>query len=191
MSLSVTELDRAAAARAAREYDARHRSRNPRTALSLSERMADKYTPGQADACWEWRGATSADGTPQLTYRGHHVNPRRVVWEAKHGALKENQIVRSTCTNRLCMNDAHLIAVTRSAAREYKPTARQQPSAIGHWPVDEKYLTGLHLIRCERCDLRTVARTPKAQTLQGWRRLSLKRGTAMCPKCSRVLGVKR
>lgn len=56
--------------------------------------------------------APGTHGYPSVWKDGRNQNLHRVLYEERHGKLPEGALVRHTCDNRLCINDAHHVPGT-------------------------------------------------------------------------------
>jgi hypothetical protein len=94
--------------------------------MTLRERF-DKYAPsGPAEQCWLWTGTINAApnmGYGLISYREHsgpgasRVPPtclyaHRLAYEFAKGPIPDGLTVDHICFNRLCINPAHLEAVS-------------------------------------------------------------------------------
>jgi hypothetical protein len=99
-----------------------------------------KVSPGPADACWIWHGASNAKGygnvgrkvgARKVTYLAH-----RVAYEVTHGPVPSGLDLDHTCRNKRCVNPGHLEPVTFLAnmRRRYaeKPDERDTHCLRGH-----------------------------------------------------------
>lgn len=76
-------------------------------------RYADRVTPGEPDACWEWTGAVASRGYGHTHFRGEHVYAHRAAYESIHGVgSADGLVVRHKCDNPPCCNPAHLLIGT-------------------------------------------------------------------------------
>lgn len=67
----------------------------------------------RADGCWQWTGHVAGQGYGYFNVvRGVVMRAHRISYELKHGAIGRDLVVDHLCRNRLCVNPAHLEAVT-------------------------------------------------------------------------------
>jgi hypothetical protein len=82
---------------------------------SASERFLSKVE--KTPTCWLWRGAINWCGYGRLWIEGHTVMAHRFAYELFVGpipaGLDIDHVRARGCTNRHCVNPAHLEAVTR------------------------------------------------------------------------------
>lgn len=66
-----------------------------------------------------WHGLTARGPLPMIKHGNSNVSARRKLYESVNGvALAANQVVRTTCGDKLCMKPAHLAAMTRDEAKK-------------------------------------------------------------------------
>lgn len=83
----------------------------------LAERFAAKFVKGAADECWEWTGTRNPNGYGQIRRGGvgsARVNAHRVAYELAVGPIPEDLEIDHLCSNRACVNPAHLEPVTHA-----------------------------------------------------------------------------
>lgn len=67
------------------------------------------------DGCWLWTGAVSANGYGRIGAGGSRAEQtHRVAYETHVGPIPEGLHIDHLCRNRLCVNPAHLEAVTQA-----------------------------------------------------------------------------
>ena len=89
----------------------------PRIAQPLLERILSKVR--KTDSCWIWSGATSSNGYGVANVGGHIHNKRsqpahRAVYELLVGKIAKGKEIDHLCRVTLCVNPAHLEAVTHT-----------------------------------------------------------------------------
>lgn len=67
-----------------------------------------EFTP----SCWIWTGATDGHGYGHLTLHSVSLKAYRVAYEFVRGGIPQGLELDHTCENKLCVNPAHLEAVT-------------------------------------------------------------------------------
>lgn len=81
----------------------------------VAERVAARFW-AKVDAtgdCWLWKGHVAGQGYGYFNVaRGIVMRAHRIAYELKHGAIPRGLVVDHLCRNRLCVNPAHLEAVT-------------------------------------------------------------------------------
>lgn len=94
------------------------------TRLRLTKRQLEKFwafvqkPADDQDACWTWQGMTTANGYGRISFAlayGQHVREiraHRVAYILTHGSVSPDLVIDHLCRNRLCVNPAHLEAVT-------------------------------------------------------------------------------
>lgn len=95
-------------------------SRNAVRYPTLEARLIANSVMDPATDCWLWMGKTSkrrggrADGRISLWIAGRHVSRRahRISYEHFVGEIPDGYEVDHKCRNTLCINPAHLEAVT-------------------------------------------------------------------------------
>lgn len=104
------------------------------------------------DHCWLWLGNRSTKGYGQIERDGRHLQVHRIAFESEYGDIPHGLVVDhlchdprvcvgGTCVHRLCVNPAHLAAVTNE-----ENLARQSPAAKTHC-VHGHALSGANLRR--------------------------------------------
>ena len=69
--------------------------------------------------CWQWTAAVSSSGYGNfLRSKGVYVNPHRLSWEMARGPVPPGMQLDHLCHNRLCVNPAHMRAVTNKQNHE-------------------------------------------------------------------------
>ena len=81
------------------------------TNLDRFERMVERSASG----CWNWNGPRLNTGYGKFSIgRSLVVLAHRFSYEHHHGPIPEGLVVDHVCGNRLCVNPAHLEAVSQS-----------------------------------------------------------------------------
>lgn len=70
----------------------------------------------KTDSCWLWRGTRSSKGYGQFVVNGKQLRAHRFAYELLVGPIPEglqlDHVKAAGCTNRCCVNPAHLEPVT-------------------------------------------------------------------------------
>ena len=70
----------------------------------------DQVEVGEPDACWPWTGARTHQGYGYAEGEGAH----RVIYARVNGPIPAGLVIDHLCNNPVCVNPAHLEAVTRT-----------------------------------------------------------------------------
>lgn len=83
-----------------------------RTKRPVGERLFAKVVI-EADGCWIWTGATTADGYGLIEVEKQHLEyVHRLVYEWCYGPIPEGHQIDHLCFRPPCVNPGHLEAVT-------------------------------------------------------------------------------
>lgn len=93
-----------------------HRLPRPRAAkqLELPKVRPDKLLQYSIDknGCWVWAGAVDKSGYPRWS-NGQKVKAHRASYERHKGPIPAGYHIHHECRNRLCINPAHLTALSQ------------------------------------------------------------------------------
>lgn len=84
------------------------------TNISLLNNIYRHTQQGQPDECWPWYGALHSSGVPVVSDNRKNHLAQRVLYKLKIGNVPEYHYIATSCGNRICMNPAHLIAVSNT-----------------------------------------------------------------------------
>lgn len=74
------------------------------------ERKSDRS--GGPLSCWLWKGAVGGSGYGSTSVLHHTVSAHRLSYETHVGPIPDGMVIDHKCRNKLCINPAHLEAVT-------------------------------------------------------------------------------
>lgn len=87
-------------------------SRSARS-MSFKERLLSRVAFGSYNECWEWQGGRCSSGRyGGISDGGKPRAAHRAMYELFVGPIPEGLVVDHLCGNKLCVNPAHLEAVT-------------------------------------------------------------------------------
>jgi hypothetical protein len=83
---------------------------------SIHEAFAAKFVPDPMSGCWEWIAArlhpSRSNNLPYPQFRGGLAH--RFAYQTRYGDIPDGLVIDHVCRNILCVNPAHLEAVTQS-----------------------------------------------------------------------------
>lgn len=89
-----------------------HRLTSLATKAGESERRFWAKVDKSTNACWTWRGHVLNSGYGISSINGDRGLVHRLVYVRDHGPIGPGLVIDHTCRNKLCVNPAHLRAVT-------------------------------------------------------------------------------
>ena len=101
------------------------------TDRSVIERFRSKYIV-DSSGCWIWTDAPDQHGYGSFRLGHRKVRAHRVAYEIGVGPIPEGLTIDHLCRVRLCVNPAHLEAVTMSENVKRGQAARRRPDADTH-----------------------------------------------------------
>lgn len=117
--------------------------------IPIDERFWPKVQKGAPDECWTWCGAVvgrygNFDGQDRRLKWAH-----RVAYELTYGSIPDGLHIDHLCRNTLCVNPAHLEAVTQ-AENNRRAAAAATTCRSGLHPVDGDRLKDGRCAECRR-----------------------------------------
>lgn len=106
--------------------------------MTLSERFWAKVDKRGLGECWEWRGATTADGYGWLSLGGRNgpAGAHRISWNLHKGSIPDNLWVLHRCDNPRCVNPEHLfLGTTQDNTADMVAKGRHRPPP---YPIGEQ-----------------------------------------------------
>lgn len=109
----------------------------------------------QSDDCLLWKGKPSAQGYGQVWHEGKQHGAHRVAYMLLVGPIPDGYEVDHTCRVRMCINPAHLEAVTKEVNRQREADANRKPTCPkGHTRFSQRAgRNGRKMRRCLDCHL--------------------------------------
>lgn len=104
------------------------------------------------NGCWEWHGPLLR-GYGKATLDGVGQPAHRVVYMTLVGPIPDGYHLDHTCTNRACVNPAHLEPVTAAENNRRSWAARKTTDACrnGHPLIDSNIQMAGGRVRCKTC----------------------------------------
>ena len=84
-----------------------------------SDRFATKYVVNPKTECWEWTGARNGNGRAAFSVDGRSVLAHRYSWELFVDPIKEDQEIRRSCNNPVCVNVEHMYVFHKDAETRF------------------------------------------------------------------------
>ena len=124
---------------------------------SPAERFWAKADRPNESACWTWRAGIDSRGYGQFYFRGKNNIAHRIAYELVKGPIPAGLVIDHLCRNPLCVNPAHLEAVTNreNMIRGESPSARQFRAAVckyGHPLQGDNVISTKSGRRCRECE---------------------------------------
>lgn len=73
----------------------------------------------KTDTCWNWTGRQMNGGYGKATHGGRTTGAHRIAYEMTGVTIPDGMYLDHICSNRLCVNPAHLREVTRKQNSEH------------------------------------------------------------------------
>lgn len=113
--------------------------------MTTEERFWSKVGRGAPDECWLWQAGCFVNGYGQFDREGSNQLAHRVAYDFTHGSIPTGLTVDHLCRVRLCVNPAHLEAVTIQenlrrrdvAARKRRRPVQLVPTKDGRLRIGE------------------------------------------------------
>lgn len=90
----------------------RKKTRIKKIITSLYIKNFEKFID-KTDYCWNWTGAINLNGYGHLTLINGSARAHRVSYEIYVGEIPSGLVIDHLCSNRKCVNPAHLEPVTQ------------------------------------------------------------------------------
>lgn len=85
--------------------------------MQIYKRIMERIVICPDTGCWLWQGPTSGNGRgggyPRMSLDGRTVAVHKVMFTHAYGYIPGNKQVDHICTNRCCINPAHLQLVSQ------------------------------------------------------------------------------
>lgn len=142
--------------------------------MNIGDYMPDVLARAMVtDRCWIWLGSRSTKGYGQIVREGSHLQVHRIAFESEYGPIPEGLVIDhlchdpkvcagGTCVHRICVNPAHLAAVTNADNLSRQTPAAKTHCVRGH-ELDETR-------RCKPCAaIRTAENRLATYSVRPWR----------------------
>lgn len=80
--------------------------------LTETDKMRFNFWVKKTETCWEWQGQVGTSGYGRTNHGTNRPDAHRVAYVMEHGSIPEGHVIDHKCHNKLCVNPAHLQAVT-------------------------------------------------------------------------------
>lgn len=85
---------------------------------------------GHKSACWIWCGRVDSEGYGEAKYNGAKRFTHRIGYARKHGNAPARRHIDHLCSQRACMNPAHLQALQPSEHNEKSGNSDSSPVQV-------------------------------------------------------------
>lgn len=121
-------------------------------------RFTAKYEVDVESGCWMWKASVSGSGYGQfVTPGGRERLAHRFSFSHYVEQIPPGLVIDHTCKNKLCVNPAHLEAVTQRENLMRSPTTTRRNALATHCPANHAYdelntyVDGLGFRHCRSC----------------------------------------
>ncbi len=139
------------------------------TYASAEIRFWQKVSKRRADQCWNWTGATSNTGYGILSVAGVRTYAHRYSWTFLRGPIPDGLVVDHRCSNRSCVNPAHLEPVS-IGENSRRGMLNREACKHGHaYTKTNTYVDPRGKRECRTCRAEARARYEQLPSPQGTR----------------------
>lgn len=75
---------------------------------SQADRFNQKVVKIPESTCWHWTGCINSRGFGLFRVNKRLITVHRLAYLITHGPIQKNRVVKAWCSNKLCVNPAHL-----------------------------------------------------------------------------------
>lgn len=122
-----------------------------KSSFDLTEYLTSRISVDQKTGCWNWIKSCGSHGYGNAYHEGKFILAHRLSYILFKGAIPPHYEVDHLCFNTLCVNPAHLEAVTRITNQIRKRARKKVTPCVNGHGIEHRYRDSNAKPVCRAC----------------------------------------